>query len=173
MGCCESGLCGFRYCLCALRNFWLQRNLYPIPSLPLVIPLTFLPDVTPWIDPIKGIEPHRETQAYVEHFAELDAAMAGHTPGKPLTTGQVQLLERQVALTKQMIDTNPFQVANASGTLEKIKNQMRGRADLDSASQSAALLLSPEWLARTPGVRRENSGVTRWFAGGNQLLAID
>ena len=131
-----------------LRNFWLQRNLFPLPSLPLVIPLTFLPDVTPWIDPIKGIEPHRETQSYLEHFAELDAGMAGHTAGKTLTSVQRQLLERQLALTEQMIDTNPFQVANATGALEKIKNQMRKRADLDSAKSSAALLFSPEWLAR-------------------------
>ena len=46
-----------------LRSFWLQRNLYPLPSVPLAVPLTFLPDVTPWVDPIKGIEPHRETVA--------------------------------------------------------------------------------------------------------------
>ena len=133
-----------------LRTFWLQRNLYPVPSLPLVIPLTFLPDVTPWIDPIKGIEPHRETQAYLDHFAKLDAAMASPSPSGALSTRQRQALQTQLALTEQMIDSNPFQVANASGTLEKIKNQLRGRADLDSSKQSAARLLSPAWLARHP-----------------------
>ena len=39
-----------------LRSFWLQRNLYPVPSLPLVVPLPWLPNITPWYDPIKGIE---------------------------------------------------------------------------------------------------------------------
>ena len=28
-----------------LRNFWLQRNLYPVPSLPLLVPLPWLPDI--------------------------------------------------------------------------------------------------------------------------------
>jgi hypothetical protein len=133
-----------------LRSFWLQRNLHPIPSIPLVIPLTFLPDVTPWVDPVKGIEPHRETQAYLDHFARLDAAMTGQKRGEPLTPIQLGLLREQVSLTEQMIDSNPFLASNALGTLEKIKNRLRERADRDSAKDSAALLLSPEWLARHP-----------------------
>ena len=40
-----------------LRTFWLQRNLTPLPQVPLVIPLTALPDITPLYDPLKGIEP--------------------------------------------------------------------------------------------------------------------
>ena len=51
-----------------LRNFWLQRNLYPVPSLPLVIPLPWLPDITPVLDPLKGIEPHRDTEAYLKAY---------------------------------------------------------------------------------------------------------
>ena len=46
-----------------LRTFWLQRNLTPLPQVPLVVPLTLLPDITPLYDPVKGIEPHRETEA--------------------------------------------------------------------------------------------------------------
>ena len=46
------------------RTFWLQRNLTPIPQVPLVVPLKVLPNITPLYDPVKGIEPHRETQAY-------------------------------------------------------------------------------------------------------------
>jgi hypothetical protein len=30
-----------------LRTFWLQRNLYPIPSVPLVVPLTVIPTAKP------------------------------------------------------------------------------------------------------------------------------
>ena len=58
-----------------LRNFWLQRNLYPVPSLPLVVPLPWLPDITPVLDPLKGIRPHRETQAYLDGFKRLDQAL--------------------------------------------------------------------------------------------------
>jgi hypothetical protein len=127
-----------------LRTFWLQRNLYPIPSVPLVVPLTVLPDVTPWMDPVKGIEPHRETQAYLQQFQQLDAALQRLPAGQTPQAGQVVLLNRQAQLTAQLIDSNPFLSSGASGTLEKIKNRLRQRADRDSARQAAALLLSPE-----------------------------
>jgi hypothetical protein len=134
-----------------LRTFWQQRILHPIPAVPLVIPLTFLPDITPLIDPIKGIEPHRETQAYLDHFARLDAAMvAAPAGGTDLTAEQRRLLQEQVSLTQEMVDSNPFQASNASGTLEKLKNALRQRAGLDSSKRSTELLLSPRWLAKHP-----------------------
>ncbi len=132
----------------ALRPFWLQRNLRPIPGVPLTVPLQMLPDITPWVDPIKGIEPHRETQAYLDQFQRLDAALAGASA--PFTAEQLLLLEQQLELTEQMIDTNPFQGSGQSGTLEKIKNRLRDRADQDSSKQAAAQLLSPAWLERSP-----------------------
>jgi hypothetical protein len=131
-----------------LRPFWLHRNLQPIPGVPLTIPLQGLPDITPWVDPIKGIEPHRETQAYLDQFQRLDRALAG--AAAPFSPEQQLLLEQQVELTAQMIDTNPFQGSDQSGTLEKIKNRLRDRADQDSSKQAAALLLSPAWLEQRP-----------------------
>lgn len=128
-----------------LRTFWLQRNLHPIPSVPLVVPLPFLPDITPWVDPVKGIEPHRETEAYLRQFERLDAALlaAPAAASRPI-------LQQQVNLTGQLIESNPFLASGQSGTLEKIKNRLRQRADRDSARQAAARLLSVEWLARHP-----------------------
>ncbi len=126
-----------------LRTFWLQRNLYPVPSAPLVLPLTWLPDITPLYDPVKGIEPHRESQAYLEAFAELDRTLLADGPAKAL-------LQRQVLLTEQMIDDNPFLASGGTGTLEKIKNRLRQRADLDSAKRSAQRLLGEDWLRRHP-----------------------
>jgi hypothetical protein len=110
-----------------------------------VVPLPFLPDVTPWLDPIKGIEPHRETQAYLEQFEHLDRALLSSPP-----SSQVALLRQQVALTTQLIDTNPFLASGQSATLEKIKNRLRERADRDSAKEASAVLLSPDWLSRHP-----------------------
>jgi hypothetical protein len=148
-------LVGFDLTYVPLRTFWLQRNLYPIPSVPLVVPLTWLPDLTPWVDPIKGIEPHRETKAYLRQFGELDRAMLQSSPGAlaaatSLTPGQRSLLLRQLEATKQLIDSNPFLASGASGTLEKIKGRLRQRADLDSAKAASARLLSPAWLASHP-----------------------
>ncbi len=135
-----------------LRTFWLQRNLYPLPSVPLVVPLTFIPDITPWVDPIKGIEPHRETQAYLRHFNRMDAALRQPPPGD-VSPIQRQLLAEQVRLTVEMIDSNPMLASGTSGTLEKIKNRLRQRADRDSSKQAAAVLLSPIWLSSHPWER--------------------
>jgi hypothetical protein len=132
-----------------LRTFWLQRNLYPIPSVPLAVPLTALPDITPWVDPIKGIEPHRETQAYLDAFAQLDASLVGLPRGASPSPEQRRLLQRQVGLTQSMIDSNPFLASGGTGTLEKIKNRLRQRADDDSAKQAAAELLSPTHITAT------------------------
>lgn len=138
-------LVGFDLSYVPLRTFWLQRNLYPLPSVPLVLPLTVLPDVTPLYDPVKGIEPHRETRAFVTSFDQLDRALAesGRDPRR-----RAELRRRQVDLMVQMIDTNPFLASGATGTLEKIKNRLRQRADLDSAKASAERLLGDDWLNR-------------------------
>ena len=141
---------GFDLTYVPLRTFWLQRNLYPIPSVPLVLPLHAIPDITPWVDPIKGIEPHRETEAYRRAFDQLDTALLLQPAGEPLSPALVLLLQRQVRLSGQLIDSNPFEATGASGTLEKIKNRLRQRANRDSARQAAAELLDPQRLAGVP-----------------------
>ena len=128
-----------------MRSFWLQRNLYPLPGTPLVVQLHWMPDVTPWVDPIKGIGAHRETQAYLKQFNQLELAMAD-AGAKPLNADQRRLLAQQAALTSALMDSNPFVASGNAGTLEKIKNRLRERANRDSAKQSAALLLDPNWV---------------------------
>ena len=125
-----------------LRTFWLQRNLTPLPQVPLVVPLTVLPDITPLYDPVKGIEPHRETQAYLEAFRRLDQALLTDSA----TAATAALRRRQVELTEAMINENPFAASGNSGTLEKIKNRLRQRAGEESAKQAAQRLLSDVWL---------------------------
>ncbi|MFM7312914.1 MAG: hypothetical protein ACKO0M_07070, partial [Cyanobium sp.] len=132
-----------------LRTFWLQRNLYPLPSIPLVLPLHAIPDITPWVDPIKGIEPHRETESYLRAFRELDRSLLTLPAGRRPDALQSQLLLRQVRLSELMIDGNPFEASGATGTLEKIKNRLRQRADVDSAKQAANLLLAPQRIGRS------------------------
>jgi hypothetical protein len=132
-----------------LRNFWKLRQLHPLPGIPLAVPLTFLPDITPFVDPVKGIEPHEETQAWLRQFARLDASLRSNGAGPP-GEEQRRLLARQVDLTQRMVDSDPFAATGASGTLEKIKNQMRARAGLESSRESVARLLDPNWLATRP-----------------------
>ena len=129
-----------------LRTFWLQRNLTPLPQVPLVVPLTALPDITPLYDPVKGIEPHRETQAWLAGFARLDQALLRGAAEPELAP----LRQRQLELTVQLINENPFAASGNSGTLEKLKNRLRQHAGLDSAKQAAARLISDPWLAQRP-----------------------
>ena len=136
-----------------LRTFWLQRNLYPIPSVPLVVPLGAIPDITPWVDPIKGIEPHPETQAYLRAFRQLDQALEPMPAGSVLSPHQLSLLQRQAKLTAALIETNPFLASEGSGTLEKIKARLRQRTHQDSALQAAAQLWSASWIQHRPWVQ--------------------
>ena len=133
-----------------LRTFWLQRNLTPLPQVPLVVPLAVLPDITPFYDPVKGIEPHRETQAWLASFQRLDQALLQGAPPAAIAP----LRRRQLDLTVQMINENPFAASGNSGTLEKLKNRLRQRAGVDSAKQAAARLLADPWLAER-GWRQE------------------
>ena len=122
-----------------LRNFWLQRNLYPVPSLPLVVPLPWLPDITPVLDPLKGIEPHRETQAYLDGFKRLDQALQTDSSlGLPTIT----LLKQQQKLTENLISSQRFLSSSNAAALDQLKNRLRARTGLNSAQQSADLLLS-------------------------------
>ena len=139
-----------------LRNFWKLRQLTvlpPVPGLtaePLVLELGFIPaELTEWVDPLKGIEPHRETQEWLRAFDQLDASMAAGQASEP-GPEQRRLLRRQTELTQELIDTDPFAATGASGTLERIKNRMRDRTGLESSKQSSALLFSTGWLEDHP-----------------------
>ena len=121
-----------------LRNFWLQRNLYPVPSLPLVVPLPWLPDITPVLDPLKGIRPHRETQAYLDGFKRLDQALQTDSSLESTIT----LLKQQQKLTENLISSQRLLSSSNASALDQLKNRLRARTGLNSAQQSADLLLS-------------------------------
>lgn len=94
--------------------------------------LTRLPWVAQRYDPIKAIEPYRETQQYLNVVADLKKA------GSQPSGERDRLLAELRDLSTEMIDQNPFEAANKSGTLEKIKNHMRSHIPnkRDSATQS-------------------------------------
>ena len=121
-----------------LRNFWLQRNLYPVPSLPLVVPLPWLPDITPVLDPLKGIRPHRETKAYLDGFKRLDQALQTDSSLESTIT----LLKQQQQLTENLISSQRLLSSSNASALDQLKNRLQARTGLNSAQQSADLLLS-------------------------------
>lgn len=126
-----------------LRNFWHQRTLFPLPSISLAVPLPWLPDITPIYDPVKGIEPHRDTEAYIRHFQRLENSAAASGIN---STAAKQLRLEMVVRNSQLIDENPFVSAAKTGSLEKLKSRLRARAGMDSAKQAAAHLLGDRHL---------------------------
>ncbi|MEB3321654.1 MAG: hypothetical protein VKI81_02405 [Synechococcaceae cyanobacterium] len=142
-----------------LRNFWKLRRVTLLPPLPLVsdrpvvLRLDLLPaGLTDRYDRVKGIEPHHDTQSWLQAFAQMDAVLS-RPSGSPPGAESRRLLQRQVQLTREMVDTDPFAATGASGTLERIKNKLRERAGRGSSRESAAILLSPAWLQSHPWAR--------------------
>jgi hypothetical protein len=92
--------------------------------------LRHLPQITRIYDPIKGIEPHRETENYLNTVYKLQEAVNQTGLNSQEAKTQLEELSR---LSTEMIDNNPFAAAGKSGTLEKIKNRMRDRLKQESA----------------------------------------
>ncbi|MCT7951019.1 hypothetical protein NG798_14565 [Ancylothrix sp. C2] len=105
-------------------------------------------------DPYKGIEPHRDTQKYLETVEKLKSEVAENGLQTPQAATILQEL-RQQSIT--IIDENPFQIANKTGSLEKIKNVMRRRifGTKDASSKSSfQMFWSQEYLTQN-GWRNE------------------
>ncbi|MDY7006701.1 MAG: hypothetical protein SWX82_22955 [Cyanobacteriota bacterium] len=107
-------------------------------------------------DPIKGIEPNRDTEKYLTNFQELKTKIP---QGADSLIVQEQLAELR-ELSVEMIDQNPFAVANKSGSLEKIKNRIRDRIPNpeDSAKESFITFWSQEYLTQKGLIEELN-----WF----------
>nr|WP_245817195.1 hypothetical protein [Hydrococcus rivularis] len=127
-----------------LRDFWLQGRVqlflkigpfereFPDP------PLRILPfRVSDWYDWVKGIEPHRDTEQYLQLVEELNqkinrvALPTLNSPRQNPNRVEAETVDRILKELRdrsaEMVDTNPFLIANKTGTLERIKNQIRER----------------------------------------------
>ncbi|OLT62600.1 hypothetical protein [Moorena bouillonii] len=111
-----------------LRDFWLNQKIQvfsftigPIKSkgFPLSIPI---PDITPLYDPVKGIEDNLDTKKYLDKVEQLENQIKNIGLSSIEVEKKLKYLRE---ISSEMIDTNPFQVANKTGNLEKIKNKMR------------------------------------------------
>ncbi|MFB2881851.1 hypothetical protein [Floridanema aerugineum] len=111
------------------RNFWLQGNIR-LSNLTVKVPL---PPITKWYDPVKGIEPHRDTVGYLNTVNQLEKQILKTGLKSPEVEKLLAALRLQ---STEMIDTNPFAVANKTGTLEKIKNRMRRHLDHESSKEA-------------------------------------
>ncbi|BAY58726.1 hypothetical protein NIES2135_56000 [Leptolyngbya boryana NIES-2135] len=127
------GLVAFDFAYIPWRDFWFRN----------------FPAVTRLYDPIKGIEPHRDTETYLSTVDTLEQELQQFG----LESVQVQTrLQDLRDRSSELVSTNPFAVANKSGTLERIKNRMRehvfGQRRGESAKQAFATFWSKENLAQ-------------------------
>jgi hypothetical protein len=150
-----------------LHNFWQQGRvqlLLHIGSLDREIPakpLQVLPiPIAPGYDWVKGIEPYRATQEYLKQVNELESALnqkALLPQDNALINSKIQdqkiaaVLQKLRQSSREMIETNPFQSAHKTGTLERIKNIMREHifgTNQVSAKKAFDVFWSQEYLAR-------------------------
>jgi len=107
--------------------------------------LQTIPSLTQLYDPIKGIRPHPETESYLGRVDALEAQVVA----TGLQSSQVEgLLAQQRLLSQKLIEGNPFAGANKSGTLETIKQEIRGRTGQNFASDAFATFWSQPYLAQ-------------------------
>ena len=134
------GLLSFDLSYISMRDFYLKR----------------FPEFTQFYgERFKGIEPNRDTIAYLDAVSELEDLIVNNPIESEVVREQ---LARLRTLSEEMVDTNPFEIANKSGTLERIKNRMRDRMDLESSKEAFAAFWSVDYLAENPS----GDARTRW-----------
>ncbi len=104
-----------------------------------------LPFIQVRYDPIKGIEPHRETESYLKSVEKLEEQI--RTKGLKSLESDIQLQELRNS-SREMIESNPFAAVSKSGTLEKVKNRMREHLDIESAKGAFSTFWSQEYLLK-------------------------
>jgi len=100
-----------------LRDFYLRES----------------PSLVSAYDPVKAIEPHRETQKYLDTVDQLERQIRETGPqSSQVAPLLASLSDQSVAI----INENPFELASKAGTLERIKNRMREHLEQDTAKQA-------------------------------------
>jgi hypothetical protein len=108
--------------------------------------LKHLPQFTVWYGAqVKGIEPHQITTAYLAAVQQLENQVALTGVQSPEVNQQLLNLQTRSA---ELVDENPFDAANKTGTLERIKNRMRDRVGTDSSKQAFSTFWSQDYLSR-------------------------
>ncbi len=112
-----------------------------------------IPEVAHFYDRYKGIEPHRETERYLNAVEQLRVTIKQTGLA---STGTQSWLQELDGLSISLVQNNPFAVAGKTGNLEKIKNEVRDRVGNQSAKGAFQTFWSQAYLTRL-GWERELS----------------
>ena len=140
----------------ALRDIWLNGKItlgkfkmgpYQYEGLTMtIIPQSWRNIITEY-DLIKGIIPYRDTQNYLDEVNQLENTITQFGLNSVESREKLDSLQDR---SIEMINQDPFKLANKSGTLEKIKNLMREHMDeyIDNPKQSSKLAFSEFWSVK-------------------------
>ena len=112
-----------------------------------------IPQVAQNYDRIKGIEPHRETDRYLNAVEQLKSVIKTNGLASPEAKSWLQQVD---GLSISMIQNNPFQVAGKTGNLEKIKNEVRDRVKNQSAKGAFQTFWSQAYLTKAGWAKELN-----------------
>ncbi|WP_157260110.1 hypothetical protein [Chamaesiphon minutus] len=140
------------------KNMWFERSMAIIASISFLVSifdLTYipcrdfyfrnLPSVVRAYDRFKGIQPHRETERYLNAVEQLKSTVEQTGIASSQTQSWLQQLD---TLSVSMIQNNPFQVAGKTGNLERIKDDIRDRVKNQSAKGAFNTFWSQEYLTK-------------------------
>ncbi len=111
------------------------------------IPESFLdqaPLLAQGYDYVKGIKPHPETEQYLR-TVEILKQQVTKTGLESYQSQRILEDLRQQSL--QIIQNNPFEVANKTGTLETIKDRMREHTNINSANRAFQKFWTTDYLS--------------------------
>lgn len=130
--------------LIALANILLA--LFNLSYIPLRdIYLREFPVVVALYDPVKSIEPHPDTQRYLNTVDTL----AKQLPQIGLQVPQTeQLLTNLRHQSADLFEENPFLVANKFGTFAKLKQRIQHHLNTESAKQAFSIFWSQDYLTQ-------------------------
>ncbi len=151
------GIVLFNYSYIPLRDFWLQgkieiaglqqvlgdeRDLFGLErqitiSVPILSDRTDSSFITRWYDPIKGIEPNRETERYLDLVDQVRSIVTQRGLDGLNSQQSEQILADLRMMSSELIDTDPFQVADKSGRLAQIQNRMQEKVSGTLSAKAA------------------------------------
>jgi hypothetical protein len=107
--------------------------------------LKYSPSLVQLYDPIKGIEPHPQTENYLRTADELVVQLPVEGLEAPTTEKLLASLRSQ---SISLIEEDPFMVASKFATFAKVQRRMREHIGTDSAKEAFLTFWSSDYLSQ-------------------------
>ncbi len=126
-----------------LRNFWINRTIDIVLLNKANISLKIIPNITPFYDPIKGIQDHSETKSTLENFTKLDQVLLSKNRN-PYELNK--LIKKQRELTRELFESYYYIGLRNVNALDKLQSKFKSKTTISSYKEAASYILSKEYL---------------------------